>query len=94
MNTDKELDESASRRERGRRLAWIAAGISVVATLVLLGPAQDLARATGSPKSAMNSREQSPPVVPQVASLSDQVDWAAMESAGDPSPLSVAAYER
>jgi hypothetical protein len=94
MNTDREIDEKTTRRERGRHLAWIAVGVSVVATLILLGPAQDLARATGAPKSTMKFLEQSAPVVPQVASLSDQVDWSAKESAGDPSPLSVAAYER
>jgi hypothetical protein len=95
MNIDRETGDIATRRERGRRLAWLAVGVSVVATLILLGSAQNRARATNAPGSATRLLEQSAPAVPQhVASLSDEVDWSTKESAGDPSPLSVAAYER
>ena len=91
MNTDRDLQQREARRVRGRRLAWIAAGVSVAATLMALGPAPTV------PLPRVGSRllEQSAPAVPQyTVSLSAGVDWDAIEPSPDPSPLAVAAYER
>lgn len=91
MNTDRELREQAARRERGRRLAWIAAGVAILATLMLLGPAPG----RSAPDAASRLLEQQAPAVANhIASLSSQIDWEAMPAAPDPSPMSVAAYDR
>ena len=95
MNTDREFDERATRREGGRRLAWIAAGVGILSMLSVLGPAPAGTAGTEAPDAATRLLEQVAPDVPQhVASLSDQIDWDAREPSPDPSPLSVAAYDR
>jgi hypothetical protein len=95
MNTDRDLAEAAARRRRGRRLAWIAAGVGVLTTLIVLAPAPAGTRDSDPLNSARRLLERAAPALPQhFASLSDQIDWDAREPAGDPSPLSVAAYER
>jgi hypothetical protein len=91
MNTDRDLREQAARRERGRRLAWIAAGVAILATLMLQGPAPD----RGAPDTASRLLEQQAPAMPRhVTSLSSQIDWDVMPASPDPSPMSVAAYDR
>jgi hypothetical protein len=95
MNLDRDLDEHASRRERGRRLAWIAAGLAIVVMLMLLGPTPSATSNHSLPDAGMRLLEPSAPAVPpHVASLSSQIDWDAKEPSADPSPLSVAAYDR
>lgn len=90
MNTDRDLQDEAARRNRGRRLAWLAAGAALAGTLMALGPTP----ATDSSRAGLRLLEQSAPVVPQhMASLSADINWDAIEPAADPSPLAVAAYE-
>ena len=91
MIADRELNEAAARRERARHLAWIAAAAAILGTLAALSPAPD----EQFPDAGMRSLEQFAPVEPQrFASLSDYIDWDAIQLAADPSPQSVAAYER
>lgn len=93
MNLDQDSQQNAGRRQRGRYLAWLAAGIAVLSVLILLGPAP--AGDAAAPRDGKLLLEQSAPVVAQhIVSLSSQIDWDAKEVAPDPSPLSVAAYER
>jgi hypothetical protein len=95
MNPDRELDVIALRRERGRRLAWIAAGVAIVVMLMLLGPSPSSTSNHSLPDAGMRLLEPSAPAVPpHVASLSSHIDWDAKEPSADPSPLSVAAYDR
>ena len=90
MNTDRDLQDEATRRNRGRRLAWLAAGAALAGTLMALGPTT----ATDSSRAGLRLLEQSAPVVPQhMASLSADINWDTIEPAADPSPLAVAAYE-
>ena len=91
MIADRKLNEAAARRERARHLAWIAAAAAILGTLAALSPAAE----DRLPDAGMRSLEQFAPVEPQrFASLSDYVDWDAMQPAADPSPQSIAAYER
>ena len=91
MHTDRDLREQAARRERGRRLAWIAAGVAILSTLMLLGPAPG----RSAPDAAGRLLERQAPAVPKhMASLSSQIDWDAMPMSPDPAPLAVAAYDR
>jgi hypothetical protein len=91
MNTDRSTQEDAARRQRGRRLAWIAVGAAIAAMLTALAPE----RATDPPRAGLRLLDDSAPAMPQrMASMSTEVDWAAVEAAPDPSPLSVGAYER
>ncbi|MES2958756.1 MAG: hypothetical protein V4792_11240 [Pseudomonadota bacterium] len=95
MTTDKELDEQAALRERGRRLAWIAAGVAIMAMLALLGPTPGPLRASEVPDAGTAPLDQQVPAASShMASLSSQIDWDGMAPSEDPSPLSVAAYER
>lgn len=95
MTTDRNLDEQSALRERGRRLAWIAAGVAILTMLMLLGPAPGSLRAGDLQDAGTRPLEQQIPAAsPHMASLTSQVDWDAMEPAPDPSPLAVAAYER
>ena len=95
MNLDRDLDERTSRRERGRRLAWIAAGVAILVMLMLLGPSPSATSNHSLPDAGMRLLDRSAPAVPShVASLSSQIDWDAKEASPDPSPLSVAAYDR
>jgi hypothetical protein len=91
MITDRELNEAAARRERAHHLAWIAAAAAILGTLAALSPAPE----ERLPDAGMRSLEPFAPADPQrFASLSDSVDWDATQLAADPSPQSVAAYER
>lgn len=91
MNTDRSTQEDAARRQRGRRLAWIAVGAAIAAVLTALAPE----RATDNPRAGLRLLDESAPAMPQrMASMSADVDWDAVEAAPDSSPLSVAAYDR
>lgn len=93
MTTDREFVEQAALRERGRRLAWIAAGVAILTMLMLLGPTPGSLRAGEVQDAGTPPLEQQVPAAsPHMASLSSQIDWDAMAPAEDPSPLSVAAY--
>lgn len=90
MNTDRNLQDQAARRARARRVAWIAAGAAVAGTLTVLGPLPTAATS----RAGVRLLEQSAPAVPQlVAALGADIDWDAVETAADPAPAAVAAYE-
>ena len=93
MNLDRDLDEDTARRERGRHLAWIAAGVAILVMLILLGPSPSSTSNHSMPDAGMRLLDRSAPVVPSHAvSMSSEIDWDAKEPAPDPSPLAVAAY--
>lgn len=91
MNTDRSTQEDAARRRRDRRLAWIAVGAAIAAMLTALAPEPG----ADHPRAGLRLLDESAPAMPQrMASMSVEIDWDAVDAAPDPSPLSVAAYER
>ena len=98
MNTAQDLNPGTASRSRTRRLAWFAAGAAVLGTLVVLGPAPAGDAALPGTTMATTTSGVEPLVSPfaleGTAALTGQVDWDAKEAAPDPSPMSVAAYER
>jgi hypothetical protein len=97
MNTAQDLNPGTAPRVRARRLAWLAAGAAVLGTLVVLGPAPAGDALPGAATTTETSRVEplaSPFALEGTAALTGQVDWDAKEAAPDPSPMSVAAYER
>lgn len=92
MNIDRKFDPQAIRRARGRRLAWLVVCLTIASTFVALGA---MPMGSGARKGADERNQLPQPWTPvPAASLSDGVDWDAVPAAEDPSPLSVAAYER
>jgi hypothetical protein len=87
------LEQSADRvtQRRGFRLLGVAVGAAVAVLFVTVstppGEAQHEERLLidSAPLAVSTQR---------VAALDDGVDWSGVETAGDPAPLAVAAYER
>ena len=93
MNLDRDLNEHTARRERGRRLAWIAAGVAILVMLILLSPAPSSTSNHSRPDAGMRLLDRSAPAVPShLVSMSSEIDWDAKEASADPAPLAVAAY--
>ena len=93
MNTDQSLREHSALGQRGRNLGWIAAGVAILAMLILLGPAPGSIRAGDLPDAGMTSPETPRPVAATHATpMGSQVDWSTLQAEEEPSPLAVAAY--
>ena len=95
MTIDHELKERQARRERGLRLAWIAAGVAVLSTLILLGPAPEFRLGADAHTGALQMLDHSAPAAaPEIGAMTERIHWDAKEAAADPGPLAIAAYER
>ena len=97
MITAQDLNPRPAARVHARRLAWFVAGAAVLGTLVVLGPAPAGTTLPGVATTTSTSRVEpfvSPFALEGTAALTGQVDWDAKEAEPDPSPMSVAAYER
>jgi len=93
MNTDQPLNPDSTLGLRGRNLGWIAAGVAVLAMLILLGPAPGSSASGDTPNPPLTTRAMPQPVTATHANpMSSQVDWSTLQAEEEPSPLAVAAY--
>lgn len=92
MDSDRDFDLQAAQRARGRRVAWLVVSLAIGSTVVTFGAMPIGTRVLKAPDHQTPLPQQWTPV--DSTSLSDGVNWDAVVVAEDPSPLSVAAYER